>query len=69
MGFAEAALLAEWCEVEIFGLDTEAGGDVAADEAEPGELFTCERDAGLALVHEPFVEPFVNGLGKGSRTG
>ncbi len=47
MGFTQAALLAERCEVEIFGVDAEAGGDVVADEVEPGDLFACEFYAAL----------------------
>src|SRR4051812_40534047 len=37
MRFAEAAALAKGGVVEVFGFDAEAGGDVVADEVEPGE--------------------------------
>lgn len=43
VGFAKAAALAEGRVFEILGVDAEAGGDVVADEVEPGELLRRER--------------------------
>src|SRR3989344_1141084 len=42
MHFAEAALLREWCVLEVVWLDAEVGGDVVADHFEPAELFGGE---------------------------
>ena len=42
MRLAQAAALAEWGEIEIVRLDAQAGGDVVADEVEPGELLGGE---------------------------
>ena len=47
MRFAEAAALAEGRVFEIFGVDAQAGGDVVADEAEPGELLGGESGSGI----------------------
>ena len=47
MGLAQTALLAEWREIEILGIEAETGGDVVADEVKPGEPFACEFYAAL----------------------
>jgi hypothetical protein len=64
VGFAEAAALVERGEFKILRVNAQAGGDVVADEVESGELFGTEFDAGLGLVHEPFVEARGDGFGE-----
>ena len=69
MRFAQAAALVERGEFQILRLDAQAGGDVVADEVEPGELLGREGCARLGLVHEPFVEPLGHGVGEGREHG
>ena len=63
-GSAEAAALAEGrVEQSLAARSTATGGEVVADEAEPVELLVGEGAAGLLLLEEPGVEPFVDLLG------
>src|SRR4051812_37368030 len=56
MRFSQSAALTERRVIEIVRLDAQAGGDVVANEIQPGELVGAKFDARLGLVHEPFVE-------------
>jgi hypothetical protein len=47
MRFAETSALREGRVAEVVGVDAQAGGDVVADEAEPGELFRSESGSGI----------------------
>ena len=49
MRFAQAAALIERGEFQVLGLDADGGGDVIADQMQPGELFGREDRAGLSL--------------------
>ena len=65
VGLAEAALLDEGRELEVGGVDGEAGGDVVADEVEPGELLGGEGAAAGGLLGEPGGVARVDGVGAG----
>lgn len=69
MGLAEAAALAEGGVAEIVRLDAEAGGNMVADEAQPGELIGGEGDRRLGFGLQPVVEAFLHGLRKGFEQG
>ena len=61
---AQSAALAERGVIKIILLDTQDGGDVVADEVEPRELVRCKCGSSFGLVHQPFVEAFLDGFGE-----
>ena len=69
MRFAESAALVERGEFKILRVNAQAGGDVVADEIEPGELVGTKRHASFGLVHEPFVEARGDGGSEGFEHG
>ena len=65
MGFAETSALVEGGVIEVVRFDAEAGGDVAADEFEPGALVGVEGGSGFRLLREPAFKAGGDRFGKG----
>src|SRR5688572_8294746 len=64
MGFTQSATLAERRVIEIIRFDTQARGDVVADEFEPGALFGSKHNILSNISFDPFDEALVDRLGK-----
>src|SRR6476646_9785642 len=60
MSFSQAAALAKGGVIEIVGLDADRGGDMVADEFEPGALLGSEDDIFGDVSFYPFDEPLID---------
>src|SRR5450631_3640466 len=65
MGFAETAALVEGGVIEVGRLNAEAGGDVVADESEPGALVGVKGGTCFVLLCEPALKASGDRFGKG----
>ncbi len=62
MRFSQTAALAEGRIVEIIWLDADSGGDVIADEFEPGALFGSEDYILRDIFFDPLDEALIDRL-------